>query len=129
MGDSGPAGIYSNLDYSKAEIRLLYLEPKSSSRVFISCTLRVANFNAEICEYEALSYEWGVDTDRQGQYGILLEGRLYFVRQNLHAALYHLRKEEESRVLWIDALCIDQGNIGERGHQVCLRTMYRVSCS
>jgi hypothetical protein len=35
-------------------------------------------------------------------------------------ALYYLRDKEAERVLWIDALCIDQNSEGERNHQVVL---------
>ncbi|RKK85082.1 hypothetical protein BFJ69_g1783 [Fusarium oxysporum] len=40
------------------------------------------------------------------------------ITESLHEALWHLRKPDEDRVLWVDALCIDQTNIKERGHQV-----------
>jgi Heterokaryon incompatibility protein (HET) len=40
------------------------------------------------------------------------------VRQNLANALSALRYENEPRTLWIDAICIDQCNLEERGTQV-----------
>jgi hypothetical protein len=40
------------------------------------------------------------------------------VRINLWWALEHLRYDFESRLLWIDALRIDQSNVLERNHQV-----------
>ncbi|EMT64801.1 Heterokaryon incompatibility protein 6, OR allele [Fusarium odoratissimum] len=40
------------------------------------------------------------------------------LRESLHEALWHLRRPDEDRMLWVDALCIDQNNIKERGHQV-----------
>jgi hypothetical protein len=40
------------------------------------------------------------------------------VRANLWSALCHLRLPKRDRFLWIDAICIDQGNILERNHQV-----------
>jgi hypothetical protein len=40
------------------------------------------------------------------------------VRGNLWWALSHLRGVEKERTFWIDALCIDQKNEGERNHQV-----------
>src|SRR5579859_2365609 len=40
------------------------------------------------------------------------------ITQNLYLALHHLRFEDQDRILWIDAICIDQGNVEERGHQV-----------
>ncbi|KAI1074387.1 HET-domain-containing protein [Whalleya microplaca] len=41
-----------------------------------------------------------------------------FVNQNLAVALRHLRNSETSRVMWIDALCIDQDKDVEKGPQV-----------
>ncbi|KAF3003576.1 hypothetical protein E8E13_006533 [Curvularia kusanoi] len=40
------------------------------------------------------------------------------VTQNLSLALQSLRTPHEDRILWIDAICIDQNNDKERGHQV-----------
>ncbi|MCJ1287260.1 hypothetical protein MMC26_006608 [Xylographa opegraphella] len=42
------------------------------------------------------------------------------VTTNLEAAMRYLRHEFTERVLWIDAVCIDQSNIEERNHQVPL---------
>ncbi len=65
--------------------------------------------------YEALSYVWGspeksrlVSTD---------EGSLS-VTENLHAALSRLRNHFSPRIIWIDAICINQDDKEERGHQV-----------
>ena len=46
------------------------------------------------------------------------------VTENLYHALDHIRSETEVRVMWIDALCIDQTNISERNQQV--RLMRRI---
>ena len=51
-------------------------------------------------------------------HSILIDGANFEVRENLWLALQHLRLESESRVLWIDAICINQLNIHERSHQV-----------
>ncbi|KAG8533512.1 uncharacterized protein KY384_002298 [Bacidia gigantensis] len=44
------------------------------------------------------------------------------VGDNLYQALLHLRQDitKQKRTLWIDALCIDQANLQERGEQVKL---------
>lgn len=39
-------------------------------------------------------------------------------RENLWWALYHLRHTTDVRILWIDAICINQYDITERNHQV-----------
>jgi hypothetical protein len=40
------------------------------------------------------------------------------VTLNAYEALQQIRSRDESRYLWIDAICIDQDNLPERGHQV-----------
>ncbi|KAH8745951.1 heterokaryon incompatibility protein-domain-containing protein [Hyaloscypha finlandica] len=42
------------------------------------------------------------------------------VTTNLDAALRYLRHGSEVRIIWVDAICIDQSNIEERNHQVPL---------
>ncbi|PMD21736.1 HET-domain-containing protein, partial [Hyaloscypha hepaticicola] len=80
--------------------------------------------------YQALSYEWKHGST-EGPI-IYMNGLPHMVRHNLHQALLRFRLTEHSsedvgvlrteapRYLWVDALCIDQNNIGERNHQVQL---------
>jgi hypothetical protein len=54
-------------------------------------------------------------------------GRIYSkkVQPDLLAALKALRHPQEDRYLWIDAICINQADIGERNHQVeMMSTIY-----
>ncbi|KAF2679376.1 hypothetical protein K458DRAFT_394070 [Lentithecium fluviatile CBS 122367] len=44
--------------------------------------------------------------------------RLLRIRKNLATALRYLRRKRESRVLWIDSLCINQDDAEERSRQV-----------
>lgn len=67
--------------------------------------------------YEALSYVWGSDGD-PGTVFVGSQRRTLRVTRNLDTALRHLRKPDCSRVMWIDALCIDQSNIKEQNRQV-----------
>jgi hypothetical protein len=47
------------------------------------------------------------------------------VTKNCKLALCYLRKEESGRVLWVDAICINQKDDKERGHQVgMMRDVY-----
>jgi hypothetical protein len=65
--------------------------------------------------YEALSYAWGcadlVDY-------IEVNGARLWITENLHSALQCLQSRDQDRVLWIDAICIDQSNKVERSEQV-----------
>jgi hypothetical protein len=49
----------------------------------------------------------------------MIDGEKVGVRENLWWALWHLKDEEVERVVWVDALCINQSHEGERNHQVC----------
>ena len=70
-------------------------------------------------EYEALSYTWGSTTDLDYLYVQGDEGeKALAITRNLAEALRYLRYEDRPRVLWIDAICVDQDNTAERGHQV-----------
>lgn len=40
------------------------------------------------------------------------------MKPNLYAALYHLRDLEETRVFWVDAICINQDDVREQNEQV-----------
>jgi hypothetical protein len=75
--------------------------------------------------YEALSYVWGdasdvtpiqiADSSAPG-----CPKADMFVTVNCHAALKRLRKVHENRLLWVDAICINQSLIPERNHQLTL---------
>lgn len=68
--------------------------------------------------YQALSYCWG--SDKIHQY-IYVGGQRVPIRQNLWSALRYLRyPKKETRVLWIDALCINQADFLERAAQVSI---------
>ncbi len=71
----------------------------------------------EIPPYEALSYAWGNASETTL---ISLDGCRTQVTNNLHSALRHLRRKGEDRIMWIDAICIDQKNDQEKSHQVVM---------
>ncbi|KAI0506061.1 HET-domain-containing protein [Xylaria bambusicola] len=71
--------------------------------------------------YEALSYAWGsTEKDEMIEIsgtGNCLHSRLP-VTSNLAVALRHIRFDDRPRIIWIDAVCIDQENVQERSLQV-----------
>ncbi|KAJ4351345.1 uncharacterized protein N0V89_006685 [Didymosphaeria variabile] len=67
--------------------------------------------------YEALSYVWG---DPKITAPIDVNGHTLQVTTNLEVALRHLRLPKEDRVLWIDAIVINQLDLAERAQQVAL---------
>ncbi|KAK1829455.1 heterokaryon incompatibility protein-domain-containing protein, partial [Podospora conica] len=75
--------------------------------------------------FTALSYTWAdEDGDRSRSCVIFLGNHwdVFPVTQNCAAALRRMRLEDHDRMVWVDAICIDQGNHVERNHQVGLMT-------
>ncbi|KAK5687061.1 hypothetical protein LTS10_001198 [Elasticomyces elasticus] len=87
--------------------------------------------------YEALSYVWGSDALNVLAYvhksqalhnGTEPSMATLPIRSNLESALRHLRYPTESRMLWIDAICINQSDLMERDLQVRkMRDIYALS--
>jgi Heterokaryon incompatibility protein (HET) len=67
--------------------------------------------------YEALSYAWG--SQDKPCYITLPQGTLP-ITKSLYTALIRLRRQGEGKILWIDAICIDQANNAEKSQQILL---------
>ncbi|KAF8850448.1 hypothetical protein BDZ45DRAFT_679801 [Acephala macrosclerotiorum] len=110
---------YSLLVDPKNMIRLLELLPSTIKWSAIRITLQAVLLN-DAPDYEALSYTWG---DEKPIYQISCDGEAFAIRPNLLHALKRLRYRTKSRVLWIDAICIDQistNTNNEKNHQIPL---------
>ncbi|KAK5126477.1 hypothetical protein LTR85_010713 [Meristemomyces frigidus] len=103
---------------SPSTFRLLKLQPGGQGDK-ITASLHHYVLEPESCPpYRAISYTWGRDTAR---HSIHLPGDAVIkVRKNLRNALLSVRDKEAECLLWIDAICIDQGSDEERNHQVRL---------
>ncbi|KAK0610345.1 heterokaryon incompatibility protein-domain-containing protein [Bombardia bombarda] len=123
---SGPGGMseyqylpLENSEDSQRAIRLLHLM-RGEWDSTICCSLQHASID-DGAEYEALSYTWGdVNDCRQ----ITVDGATLNITANLEVALRHLRYQDKPRVLWVDAVCINQFDDQEKGFQI--RTMYDI---
>lgn len=110
---------YSYSHLPEGYIRLLRLLPHRDKTAPIHCDifcyplLELAGSTPHL--YSALSYVWGCP--EKTQY-ISIGSRNLSITANLHAALSRLRDNFLERILWVDAICIDQGNLRERGIQV-----------
>lgn len=69
-------------------------------------------------EFEALSYAWGSTKKLVDVYVGETGCQTIQVTRNLADALPYLRHQEKPRVLWIDAICVNQQDLGERSSQV-----------
>ena len=67
-------------------------------------------------EYRALCYCW--DYSNFDFHDILVDGLALSVRKNLFEALLAIRDQDSEIRLWVDALCINMGNMEERSHQI-----------
>jgi DNA-directed RNA polymerase subunit RPC12/RpoP len=114
-------------------IRLIEILPTGADET-VACRVRHATTEAH---YTCLSYVWGSSRNTKT---IHMNGKPFQVRENLWNFLRTASSEEAcastiglsnnadkatnlilkkaKSSLWIDALCIDQGNNGERNHQV-----------
>ncbi|KKY23252.1 putative heterokaryon incompatibility protein [Diplodia seriata] len=101
-----------------SDIRLIRLLPSGTYGDEICCNIVHAKLTD--CEglYEALSYTWGNPLQQETMR--CNNTRFLGVTQNCADALRDLRHPVHERILWIDAICIDQSQIRERNHQVSL---------
>ncbi|KAF5595289.1 heterokaryon incompatibility (het-6OR allele) [Fusarium subglutinans] len=84
----------------------------------ISCVFKYAMIESnEPQSYSALSYVWGSSRATET---IQIDGHDHDISINLACAIRHLRDERNSVLIWIDALCINQCDIGERSSQVAM---------
>ncbi|KAF7532863.1 hypothetical protein G7054_g7564 [Neopestalotiopsis clavispora] len=117
--------IYTRLEPSRSEIRLLTLYPGESDEA-IQCSLHTVSLEDDP-QYEALSYVWG---DCTNTLPIFVNDDEMQVGQTLEAALTHLRLCDSTRILWVDAICINQQDDPEKSVQVPLMgDLYRKATS
>lgn len=79
------------------------------------CHILVIPFDRVEDTYEALSYCWG---DPNSKIDVICNGRRLAVTANLYDALQAFRDAHKPRVLWVDAVCINQIDNFEKRHQV-----------
>lgn len=107
---------------SARSTRVLRLTPSADFDSPIHCELHEISLDDKI-KYEALSYVWG---EPAAGHTVCVNGdRTLDVTPNCLEALRYLRRQGDTataRVLWIDAICIDQSkdSVLERNQQVAL---------
>lgn len=95
------------------EFRLLLVSPGQPGDQLI-CNLVHASYD-DPPPYEALSYVWG---SMDPPYFLECSDVQVRVTKNLHEALCHFRLESQIRIVWADALCINQSDNPEKSIQV-----------
>ncbi|KAJ4295439.1 hypothetical protein N0V90_007451 [Kalmusia sp. IMI 367209] len=100
---------------ARSEFRLLTIYP-GSPREPLTCELNIFSV-ASLPDYEALSYTWG---DNDVYNTIQINNKNFVTFRNAHNALFELRDPFAYRVIWIDAICINQRDLEEKRHQILL---------
>ncbi|KAH7072486.1 heterokaryon incompatibility protein-domain-containing protein [Paraphoma chrysanthemicola] len=123
-----------------SSVRLLRVSPGSSSDPII-CALKpisIDRIKNSVLSFQALSYAWGygiteksiVLFDLPGPEGSIKRSnnhedlaelvlhRSFLVRGNLYDAMLRLRQPNQHTWLWIDAICIDQGDEIDKSKQI-----------
>jgi hypothetical protein len=98
---------------TNTSIRILALLP-AEKEYRIECQLSIVERD-QAPPYKALSYAWGRPTDTRV---IVCGGKKLKIPANLRDALWRIRDPAEIQLLWADAVCINQSDEQERGHQV-----------
>lgn len=106
---------------TKDDFRLLHFLENPSDQDSIHCELLVDDQRKWKDCYFALSYVWGQEL---AQNQIVLNDIPFLVQPNLYNFFMTYRDDLRDTWLWVDALCIDQGSVEERNHQV--RLMKRI---
>jgi hypothetical protein len=112
---------HTPLPRTNNSIRLLRLIPNQNETAVIRCQLFNYSLEPDFHQYDALSYVWG---DPNETLPIFVDEHVLHVTVNLHAALLCLRDHSFERIIWVDAICIDQANEKEKEHQI--QSMVRI---
>jgi hypothetical protein len=115
---------YEPLNPDNHEIRLVELVPGSFDDPLVihlhtitippGIEIHKEGALSAIEDYEALSYAWGSGDLRIVQ----VDDKDMHIGSNLESALRHLRYLERKRVLWVDALSINQDDITEKSSRL-----------
>lgn len=109
------SNFYTPLDSSREEIRVIHLLPGEFDHEIKIELVPVSLSSEPPPRYNALSYVWGRE---QCQAPALVNGKPFAITSNLDIALRYFRDRVVKKVLWVDAVCINQGDIVEKGIQV-----------
>jgi hypothetical protein len=104
--------IYAKIPSNTSTVRVVRLKSGNKGDR-ISCELITGPLPD--MRYEALSYVWGTSL---ASYTIYVDEMPFYTTYNLYTALKELRLPDRERLLWIDAICINQHDNIEKGSQV-----------
>lgn len=103
------------LPSDEKSIRVLCIQPGVRGTTIEASLFKIDLNDPERAPYTALSYTWGESAIVNY---VLVNDERIGVRANLFQALQNIRSPDESIVIWVDAICIDQTDSIEKSHQV-----------
>jgi Heterokaryon incompatibility protein (HET) len=103
------------LSSSSRQIRLIRLQASPMVRDAVKCDIETFNID-KVPAYEAISYAWG-DASNRSHIKVGVHHRL-LITKSLEVALRYIRYPKKERLLWADAVCIDQNNTAEKNEVV-----------
>ena len=135
-----PKSTYEYKPLGERQIRILRLHAAESSTDTIECSLEAYDIDELSNQYDALSYTWGNEepekrislrTLQESPSGtgsalfrsvaqLAIQKTGFYVRPHLADALLQFRENQKDLLLWIDAICINQGDKEEKNIQVAL---------
>ncbi|KAK4551994.1 hypothetical protein LTR86_010786 [Recurvomyces mirabilis] len=108
---------YRALDRDAKEIRVLVVH-RGKAESEVNCSLRHVWLAGSMTPtYETVSYVWGSSVPEAT---IRVDGHDTKVTASAERVIRRFRLPDKDRVLWIDAICINQTDIGERSQQVAM---------
>jgi hypothetical protein len=106
--------LYSKLCLNRYSIRLVRIQAGSQDDD-VSVCMRVHPLNEVAMQYEALSYVWG---NPEPSRNIFVNKVEVPVNPSLYDALVSLRQRDSIRLVWIDAICLNQMSFAEKSKEV-----------
>ncbi len=100
------------------EFRVLTIHPGPQDAV-IECTLSYTSLAIVPSPYEALSCTW---SQASPDWMIVVNDCPFGVTENIVAALRALRYQSKTRLIWMEAICVNPNDLNERSRQLQLKT-------
>ncbi|KAF4451273.1 hypothetical protein F53441_5694 [Fusarium austroafricanum] len=98
-------------------IRVLAVQPGVNDDTLVA-SFELLDLNLPNFRFEAISYQWSEGGGQKAP--IRLGGKRISINAYLRSILLHLRLKRRVRILWADALCINQADHVERLQQVSI---------
>lgn len=109
---------YEKLDRECKQIRVLRVLPGTSDGPIECLVQHISLLGDSVPRYDAASYVWSLI--KGDPVCLKLDGKAISVPPAAEDVLRNLRDPAKERVLWVDAICINQEDMVERASQVAL---------